>query len=122
MLRYLTAIRRRKRLCWALAGAIAFALAGGAFLYWYGRGTLDEFVDRDLRKLDDEPKSALAKVLRRFLPAEFTSPRARLNKVLRRILPEFDSLKNESLRSFHALQPWYLWRNTTEAGPGFILF
>lgn len=122
MLRYFTAIRRRKRLCWALAGAIAFALAGGAFLYWYGRGTLDEFVDRDFRTLDEEPKTALAKAARRFLPEEFSNPRARLNKVLRRILPDEFNPDDLFARSFLLLEPWYLWRVKTGDGSGFILF
>jgi hypothetical protein len=48
MIRFVPAIKRRKR----LAGLTLILLAGCIILCWYSRPSLSEFVNLDLRKLD----------------------------------------------------------------------
>jgi hypothetical protein len=115
---FLARIKPSRRMKLVLAGCALILVAGGTALYRYSRGTLAEFVNQDLRKLDDGPQTAPMKLLARFLPEEMTSPRARLNKLLRRILP--DEFKPVGFGA--GFQPWYLWELKTEAGSRYILF
>ncbi len=82
------AILKKRRMRWLLAIIAVILLAGGALLYWYSRSSLADFVDLDLRKLDDTHPTALGKMLHGILPEQFPGPRTKLNQLLKRILPE----------------------------------
>jgi hypothetical protein len=99
--------------------AIAVVLLGSsAILYWLSRDSLSAFVNQDLRKLDDQPQTALASFLGRFMPEQFPGPRKRLNRLLARALPADASTDHP-----WAAKPWYLWcHERTDGQPGYILF
>lgn len=85
-----------------LAVCLLLAAAGGGW-WWFTRNPLAEFVDQDLRKLDDGSQTKRQLLLAKFLPAEFVSPKARLQKTLDRILPEEYRSKD-----IFAYEPWHL--------------
>lgn len=111
-------MKRRRYVLLAVTGLALLLLAGVALLYCYGRVSLSEFVDQDLRQLDDNPRTGFTKVLAEFLPVEFTSPRARLNELLEQILPEEFAPKDP----YWGFEPWYVWRLKTNGRSRFILF
>ena len=115
MFGFVAGIKRRKR---GLAVLTVILLAGCVILYWYSRPSLSEFVNQDLRKLDDKPQLALGKMLHEFLPEQFPGPRTRLKRVLERTLPK-DSTTEKKFRGF---EPWYLWTHKAGSGSRFILF
>src|SRR5437867_1283481 len=111
MLTFLEVLKRRKRTILALASFAVILLAGGGIVYRSTRLSLSDFVDEDLRKLDDDNRPALNKMLGRLFPEQFPGPRTQLNKLLDGILPWQNRL-----------EPWYIWRLESETGSSFILF
>lgn len=108
-------VRTRKRIL--LLAALAVVLAG-LFIVWISRPTLDEFVGRDLRKLDDDaPK--WKQWLGHVAPSKYINSKSRLYRLLDGILPE----KYESTKffGFFGYQPWHLWRYKEDSEPRFIL-
>src|SRR5262245_4512626 len=87
MSRILSALNRRRRLLMILAAFSLLVIAGAAFWHWYNRGSILDFVDMDLRKLDDKPRTLPEKVMAHFFPDEVHGPRSRLNSILKRTLP-----------------------------------
>jgi hypothetical protein len=82
------AMKRRLTRRWrmpVLAASVALVLA--AILYVQGRGSLDDFVGRDLRKLSEGPEGAAGTFVARILPDGMFSERKRLERVLARCLP-----------------------------------
>jgi hypothetical protein len=108
------AMKRRRRFTLALAAAVTMVLA--ALLYVQSRGSLDEFMGRDLRKLHDGPDSAAGKSLARFLPAGMLSESKRLERVVTRRFPA------EPPFNFSLYEPWYLWRVNAGRESRLVLF
>src|SRR6516162_1846450 len=104
---------KKRRIRWLLAITLVILLGGGALLYWYSRVSLADFVDLDLRALDDTPQTTVGKMLNQIMPGQFPGPRTKLNQLLKRILPEE--------YKFRGLQPHSLWHVKTKIGPRFIL-
>jgi hypothetical protein len=121
-MRFLKATVRSRKARWF---AVCLLLAaGGVAWWWYTRNPLEQFVGRDLRKLDADESQIAAlfrKTLGRLLPEEFTSSKSRLYKVLDRVLPkEYQS--EAEWRAFGGLEPWYLWRYQRDSEQCLILF
>jgi hypothetical protein len=112
------AFLKKRRIGWLLASIAVLLIAGSALLYWYSRVSLADFVDQDLRKLDDTPRTALAKVLHHFMPEQFPGPRTKLDRLLEKVLPPKDP---EMPPVFWRFQPWYVWRLKQTTGLGFVL-
>jgi hypothetical protein len=111
MLRLLALKKRRTR--WIVASILLSLLGGGALFYWYSRSSLSDFVDLDLRTLDDTQQSALGKVLGQILPDHFPGPRTKWNRLLGQILPKECKSRDDF---------WHVWRSRKKAGSGFLLF
>jgi hypothetical protein len=107
-------VRTRKRI--VLLTVLAVVLAG-LFVVWISRPTLDEFVGRDLRKLDEEPQPAWKELLGKIVPAKYINPKARLHRWLDSFLPE----KQTSTQIVFVYRPWHLWRYKEDSEPRFVL-
>lgn len=117
MLAFLAALKRRRHLLMILAASSMLVIGGATFLHGYNRDSLLDFVDQDLRKLKDEPRSIPEKALAYFFPDQFRGSRTRLNRLLDRELPA--GFLPTSLFGF---QPWYFWRLEAQAEPRYVLF
>jgi hypothetical protein len=111
-------LKGRRRLTLLVVGFVLTLLAVGAFLYLHSRDSLADFVNQDLRRVNDQPQTALDEFLAQHLPEHFSGRRTRLNRLLERSLPE----------QFRADRPWlsetwYLWPHQMSNGrAGYILF
>jgi hypothetical protein len=105
---------KKRRIRWLLAITLVILLGGGALLYWYSRVSLADFVDLDLRALDDTPQTTVGKMLNQIMPGQFPGPQTKLNQLLKRILPE-------EYKPAQGVQPHSLWHVKTKIGPRFIL-
>src|SRR5262245_60978170 len=82
------AIMRRKRTLAVVAVLTVAATALSTIPFWCSRDEFAEFVDQDLRKLNDDPRPFPVNILARHFPDQFPRPRTRLNRTLERVLPE----------------------------------
>src|SRR5262245_36848638 len=114
------AFLKKRRIRWLLASTLVILLGGGALLYWYSRGSLADYVDGDLRKLDDTHPTSFGKFLGQILPDQFPGPRTKLERMLKQIMPKEFVPEHEPLRLF--VEPWYIWRLKTGNGSRFIFF
>jgi hypothetical protein len=87
----------------------------GVVNWWCLHSPLTEFVDRDLRKLDDSSQAKWRQFVAKFLPQEFVSPKLRLQKTLQRILP------GEYTSPIPGFEPRRLWRYNDDSEPQFLL-
>jgi len=108
-------VRTRKRI---LLLAILAVVLAGFFVVWISRPTLDEFVGRDLRKLDEERPPKWKELLAQIVPSEYISSKPRLHRLLDSTLPKEYA---QSRSRFLEFQAWHLWKHETEDGSIFIL-
>lgn len=116
MSRIWAAMKRRKFTLLAVCVFLA-TFAGG--WWWLTRFRLDDYVGRNLRRLDPDPLPAWRQFLAKWLPEEVVSTQAQFNKEMQRLLPE-EYRGDSETRKWFGPNPWHIWRHQSKEGPSFI--
>jgi hypothetical protein len=116
------AFLKKRTVRWVLASILVFLVGGGVLLYWYSRGSLADFVDVDLRKLDDTHATALGKFLNGILPDQFPGTRTKLNQILSHTLPKEFQTEDADWEKMTGVEPWYIWRVKLGGGSRLMYF